>query len=68
MLEDPGLPVADRLIKCADRLAAWLIGGLEPGLLEIGELVPVPAIEPVSPAVATELGGLLARSRNFRSR
>ena len=60
MLEDPGLPVADRLIKCADRLAAWLIGGLEPGLLEIGELVPVPAIEPVSPAVATELGELLA--------
>ncbi len=60
VLEDPGLPLADRLIKCADRLAAWLIGGLEPALLEIGELVPVPAIEPVSPAVAAELAELLA--------
>ena len=60
VLEDPGLPLADRLIKCADRLAAWLIGGLEPALLEIGELVPVPAIAPVSTAVAAELAELLA--------
>jgi AAA+ superfamily predicted ATPase len=60
VLEDPGLPLADRLIKCADRLAAWLIGGLEPALLEIGELVPVPAIAPVSAAVAADLAELLA--------
>jgi ATPase family associated with various cellular activities (AAA) len=63
LLDEPRLPLADRPLKCADALAAALLGGaLADSPPPACELVPVPPLAPAPAAAIEELRGTLAAS------
>jgi ATPase family associated with various cellular activities (AAA)/Winged helix domain, variant len=55
LLDEPRLALADRPLKCADRLAALLIGGLAEDWPPDCEPVPVPALAAAGEAALAEL-------------
>ncbi len=59
-LDEPQLPLADRPLKCADAVAARLVGGIDPAADGApGELVEVPVIAPIPEDVARRLRALI---------
>ncbi len=61
LLDEPRLALADRPLKCADPVAAVLIGGaLADSPPPACELVPVPALPPASEAAIDELASTIA--------
>ncbi len=61
LLDEPRLPLADRPLKCAEGVAARLVGGIAPDGAEApGELVDVPTLAPVPEEVARRLRAVIA--------
>jgi hypothetical protein len=61
LLEEPRLALADRPLKCADPVAAMLIGGaLADPHPPACELIAVPGLPPASQAAIDELRGVIA--------